>query len=240
MEKLQLWQATGSSAEDESVDEEELQRFRELKDKMVLLDQAEQDLIMQSSGRSRRPLAHKKKRSTKAGALPELSLLDSHHVKRSEERLQVAPRGLDKQQSCLGSTRKHRDSVPKWGTQAKIIQEKKTSQHRLWVLDKQEGAEADLKAAEEGDRGSHWTQSVTKSWAESEQRIHSDAEKRHRNPNGSSAEQMAVAERCGDEIKRMQEQLQHSAGNDENDGSATTGGSWQRFLHNASTTGGES
>lgn len=59
MEKLQLWQATGSSAEDESVDEEELQRFRELKDKMVLLDQAEQDLIMQSSGRSRRPLAHK-------------------------------------------------------------------------------------------------------------------------------------------------------------------------------------
>lgn len=59
MEKLQLWQATGSSAEEESVDEEELQRFRELKDKMVLLDQAEQGLIMQSSGRSRRPLAHK-------------------------------------------------------------------------------------------------------------------------------------------------------------------------------------
>lgn len=61
MEKLQLSQATGSSVEepDESVDEEELQRFRELKHKMILLDKAEQGLIMQSNRRSCRPLAHK-------------------------------------------------------------------------------------------------------------------------------------------------------------------------------------
>lgn len=61
MEKLQLSQATGSSVEepDESVDEEELQRFRELKDKMILLDKAEQGLITQSSRRSCRPLNHK-------------------------------------------------------------------------------------------------------------------------------------------------------------------------------------
>lgn len=60
MEKLQLSQVTGSSAEepDESVDEDELQRFRELKHKMILLDRAEQGLLWQNH-RGRRPLGQK-------------------------------------------------------------------------------------------------------------------------------------------------------------------------------------
>lgn len=60
MEKLQLSQVTGSSAEeqDESVDEDELQRFRELKHKMILLDKAEQGLTSQNS-RSYAPLGPK-------------------------------------------------------------------------------------------------------------------------------------------------------------------------------------
>lgn len=61
MERLQLSQVTASSVEepDESVDEEELQRFKELKHRMILLDKAEQGLIMQSNRRSCPPLAHK-------------------------------------------------------------------------------------------------------------------------------------------------------------------------------------
>lgn len=60
MEKLQLSQVTGSSLEeqDESVDEDELQRFRELKHKMILLDKAEQGLTSQNN-RSVRPHAQK-------------------------------------------------------------------------------------------------------------------------------------------------------------------------------------
>lgn len=43
VEKLQLSELTGSSMEeqDESVDEEDLQRFKELKHKMILLDKTE-------------------------------------------------------------------------------------------------------------------------------------------------------------------------------------------------------
>ena len=45
VEKLQLSELMESSMEeqDESVDEAELQRFRELKDKMILLDKAERE-----------------------------------------------------------------------------------------------------------------------------------------------------------------------------------------------------
>lgn len=49
VEKLQLSELMGSSTEeqDESVDEDELQRFRELKDKMMLLDKAELGSVAQ-------------------------------------------------------------------------------------------------------------------------------------------------------------------------------------------------
>lgn len=49
VEKLQLSELMGSSMEgpDESVDEEELQKFMELKDKMILLDKAELGSITQ-------------------------------------------------------------------------------------------------------------------------------------------------------------------------------------------------
>lgn len=50
VEKLQLSELMGSSMEeqDDSVDEQELQRFRELKNKMILLDNAELDSASQS------------------------------------------------------------------------------------------------------------------------------------------------------------------------------------------------
>lgn len=49
VEKLQLSELMGSSMEgqDESVDEDELQKFKELKDKMILLDKAELNSIVQ-------------------------------------------------------------------------------------------------------------------------------------------------------------------------------------------------
>lgn len=50
VERLQLSELMGSSMEeqDESVDEDELQRFMELKHKMILLDKAELGSIAQS------------------------------------------------------------------------------------------------------------------------------------------------------------------------------------------------
>lgn len=55
VEKLQLSELTASSVEEqeESVDEDELQRFRELKDQMTLLDKAELGSIAQGDKKSR-------------------------------------------------------------------------------------------------------------------------------------------------------------------------------------------
>lgn len=57
VEKLQLSELMGSGLEgpDESVDEEELQKFKELKDKMILLDKAELGSIAQGD---RNPKSH--------------------------------------------------------------------------------------------------------------------------------------------------------------------------------------
>lgn len=59
VERLQLSEVTGSGVEEqeESVDEDELQRFRELKHKMILLDKAELGLAAPSNRRSCLPIA---------------------------------------------------------------------------------------------------------------------------------------------------------------------------------------
>ncbi|KAG7999913.1 Leucine-rich repeat-containing protein 27, partial [Nibea albiflora] len=65
VEKLQLSELMGSSMEeqDDSVDEQELQRFRELKNKMILLDNAELDSAAQSDRNPKSPLLPVIKRS---------------------------------------------------------------------------------------------------------------------------------------------------------------------------------
>lgn len=58
VERLQLSELMGSSVEeqDEAVDEAELQRFRELKHKMILLDKAELGLVALGSRTSLVPV----------------------------------------------------------------------------------------------------------------------------------------------------------------------------------------
>ena len=58
VEKLQLSELLGSSTEeqDEFVDEDELQRFRELRHKMILLDQAELGSVAPSGRTPKSPL----------------------------------------------------------------------------------------------------------------------------------------------------------------------------------------
>ena len=62
VEKLQLSELMGSSTEeqdesvDESVDEDEMKRFRELKQKMILLDKAELGSTAQGDGKQKPPL----------------------------------------------------------------------------------------------------------------------------------------------------------------------------------------
>ncbi|XP_059215908.1 leucine-rich repeat-containing protein 27-like [Centropristis striata] len=225
VEKLQLSELMGSSMEEqeESVDEDELQRFMELKHKMILLDRAELGSITRADRnlKSQLPVIKRKKAATKAGIIPELPLFDTQHWKKPEERKQAEMKELEEKQAILEQRRKSQEALRKWRTQAKITQEKKMSEHKQkkhTEQRKQEEAETDSKSAME-DRDPLQIQThgmsitdceETRSARELERQIRARVEKmqeRRRNPRGSTAEQMAAAEQDVEEMRKLQARL---------------------------------
>ncbi|XP_018534849.1 LOW QUALITY PROTEIN: leucine-rich repeat-containing protein 27 [Lates calcarifer] len=228
VEKLQLTELQESSVEeqDESVDEDELQKFKELKHKMMLLDKAELGSKAQSD-RNLTPrllsLTKRKKAATGAGVIPELPLFDSPHWKRPEERKQAAMKELKEKQAVLEQRRKNQEALRTWRSQAKITQEKKTSEHRQKKSERQrkpEEAEAGLNPGveeESGDTPQRETTTIpiteceeTRSARELERQIRARVEKmqeRRRNPRGTASEQMAAAEQDVEEMRKLQTRL---------------------------------
>nr|XP_046257912.1 leucine-rich repeat-containing protein 27-like [Scatophagus argus] len=221
VEKLQLSELMGSSVEeqDESMDEDELQRFRELKHKMTLLDKAELGSIAQSCIL---PITKREKATTKAGIIPELPLFDTRRSKRPEERRQAAVKELQQEQALLEQRRKNQEALQKWRTQAKITQEKKPSQHKqkeLEIQRRQEEADLGPKPGVEDCCDTPQSQEPGMSITEYEEdrsvcvlerQIRAHIEKmqeRRRNPRGSTTEQMAVAEKDVKEMRKLQARL---------------------------------
>ncbi|KAF3842509.1 hypothetical protein F7725_024460 [Dissostichus mawsoni] len=204
VEKLQLSELMGSSTEeqDESVDEDEMKRFRELKQKMILLDKAELGSTAQGDGNQKPPLlpiVKRKKATTKAASIPELPLFDSQHRKRPEERRPAAMKELNEKQAIVEQRRKSHDALNKWRTEAKTTQKKKMPEQKKHAEQRnQEEAVTDSKpSVEDGTR-------------ELEQQICARVEKmqeRRRNPRGTVSEQMAVAEKDVEEMRKLQAQL---------------------------------
>ncbi|XP_045926500.1 leucine-rich repeat-containing protein 27-like isoform X1 [Micropterus dolomieu] len=254
VEKLQLSELMGSNMEeqDESVDEDELQRFRELKHKMILLDKAELDSVVPGDRNQRACLlriTQRKKATTKAGITPVLTLFDTQHWKRPEERKQAAMKELKEKQAILEQRRKTQEALWKWHTQAKITQEKKMSgyqQKKHGRQIKQEEAETDSKAGVENSSDASQSQmsrmSITecveaRSARELERQIRARVEKmqeRRRNPRGTTTEQMAAAEQDVEEMRKLQTLLlekKRNRGRDlENSFTIFTGDTWQRIL----------
>ncbi|XP_071337376.1 leucine-rich repeat-containing protein 27-like [Trachinotus anak] len=254
VERLQLSELMGSSVEeqDESVDEDELQRFKELKQQMILLDKAELGSIAQGDGNPKshlRPIIKKKKATTKAGIIPELRLFDTQHWKRPEERRQAAMKELKEKQAILEQRRKSQDALRNWRTQAKVTQEKKMSEHKEKKNQRQkksEEAEADSKpdVEESSDTLQRQTSTVpiqeceeTRSARELERQIRARVEKmqdRRRNPRGTASEQMAAAEQDVEEMRKLQTRLlerKRNQGRDlENCFTIFTGDTWPSFL----------
>uniref|UniRef100_A0A3P8S6Z5 Leucine rich repeat containing 27 n=1 Tax=Amphiprion percula TaxID=161767 RepID=A0A3P8S6Z5_AMPPE len=100
VEKLQLSELPGSSMEeqDEAAEEDELQKFMELKHKLTLLDKVTESFCLH--------LFVRKRTTTKAGIIPELALSDTQHWKRPEERRQAAINELKENQVILEHRRK--------------------------------------------------------------------------------------------------------------------------------------
>ncbi|XP_070772645.1 leucine-rich repeat-containing protein 27-like [Enoplosus armatus] len=253
VEKLQLSELMGSSMEeqDESVDEDELQRFRELKHKMILLDKAELGSIAQVDRNHKScllPVTQRKKATTKAGVIPELALFDSRHWKRPEERRQAAMKELKEKQAVLEQRRKSQEALQKWRTQAKTAQEKKMSEHKLKKHErqrKQEVCETDSKPGVEDSCDTPQSQTrmaiteceEARSARELERQIRARVEKmqeRRRHPRGTSTEQMAAAEQDVEEMRKLQARLLERKRNRGRDlqkcFTVFTGDTWQSFL----------
>ncbi|XP_040905936.1 leucine-rich repeat-containing protein 27-like isoform X2 [Toxotes jaculatrix] len=253
VEKLQLSELMGSSMEeqDEAVDEDELQRFKELKHRMNLLEKAELHSIAQGDKTPKScllPITKRKKAATKAGIIPELPLYDSQHWKKPEERKQAAMKELKEKQAILEQGRKSQEAFQSWRTQAKITQKKKMSEHKQRKNErqkKQEEAEADLKPIVEDSSDTPQRQTSmpiteceeTRSARDLERQIRARVEKmqeRRRNPRGTTSEQMAVAEQDVEEMRKLQMRLlerKRNRGRDlDNCFTIFTADTWPSFL----------
>ncbi|XP_034753481.1 leucine-rich repeat-containing protein 27-like isoform X2 [Etheostoma cragini] len=251
VEKLQLSELTGSSMEEQDDSVDELRKFMELKQKMILLDKAELGSTPHGdrSPKSRLlPLIQKKKATTKAG-IPQLPLFDTQPWKRPEDRKQAAMKELKEKQAVLEQRKKSQDTLRRWRTQAKTTQEKKMSEHQQRKHAKQksqEEAETNSKAGVEdgGDTLKDQTPHMsitdcegTRSARELERQIRARVEKmqeRRRNPKGTSTEQLAVAEQDVEEMRKLQARLLERKRNRrselENTFSIFTGDTWPSFI----------
>ncbi|XP_041804123.1 leucine-rich repeat-containing protein 27-like [Chelmon rostratus] len=238
VEKLQLSELMGSSMEehDESVDEDELQRFRELKDKMILLDEAELGSVAQCNRNMKSrllPISTRKKATTKGGIIPEPSPFDTQHWKRPEERRKPAMKELKEKQALVEQRRKSQKAPQKWRTQAKITQGKKISEHKHKeheIQRKGEEAETDSKPSMQDSSGSPRSQMPSMSVTECEEARSARALEQQ----GTTTEQMAAAERDVEEMRKLQARLperkRNLGRNPENCFTVFTGDTFQSFL----------
>ncbi|XP_015249196.1 PREDICTED: leucine-rich repeat-containing protein 27 isoform X1 [Cyprinodon variegatus] len=203
-EQLQLLELTESSAEDqdESADEAGLQRFRELKDKLNALEEAEMASIANSERQSQLLPADKRKgSSTEVGIFPELYQCGSQY-RRSEQRGEAAQRELRKKQAPLVKEKK--DAHEKCCKQAKIrgrqrkVQETYSKRHLEGSTGPSQEQVFRLTAEVQQDR-SAW---------KPEQKIFTPVKRmpeKRMNPRSTMTQQRAVTEEDVEEIRKLQQ-----------------------------------
>ncbi|XP_014009643.2 leucine-rich repeat-containing protein 27 isoform X4 [Salmo salar] len=144
VEKLQLTELVKSSLDlcEEVVDEDELQRFRELRQKMSQMDRAEFGYALPISRLPRAaegdrghktyplPVIKRKKEITRGNIFPELPPFDMQYWKRSEERRLAAMKELKEKQAILEQRRKDQELLKEWRTHARVMQERKILEHK--------------------------------------------------------------------------------------------------------------
>ncbi|KAK5605203.1 hypothetical protein CRENBAI_021371 [Crenichthys baileyi] len=253
-EQLQLSELTESSVEeqDESADEDGLQKFRELKDELTLLEKAEMASIGHSDQKSRLlPVAKRKGSSTKIGIIPELHLLGSQYCRRSEEREEAARRELRKKHTLLEKERKgHCSSIRV--TVSAVGENQLDARMGFNAVSQLESMrifehlqmEADSKCLLEGSRGPSQEQVFGLTAAREEDRSTRELERhvrthvkrmqeRHRNPRGTLTQQRTVTEEDLKEFRKLQARLlerKNVGRHSENPFTIYTDDTWPSFL----------
>ncbi|XP_029962391.1 leucine-rich repeat-containing protein 27-like [Salarias fasciatus] len=204
LEKLQLSEL---DEQEDSVDEDDLQRFRELKERLTLLDRSELASVAQGRNRSNsqtlptnRNLFVRKKTTTEAGVIPKLPLFDTESGERPEERR----RAEKEKQAVLEQRRKSREALQKWRTKAKLAQERRAFELKKKKLErqrKQEEEEASKSGLERGDCAPSVEENRSASELQRQIRTHVEKmQERRSNPKGPGTEQVAAAE---DDVRQM-------------------------------------
>ncbi|TNN64599.1 Leucine-rich repeat-containing protein 27 [Liparis tanakae] len=227
VEKLQLSELMGSGAE-ESVDEDELRRFRDLRHRMILLDEAELSPVPKPR---LLPAVKRKKAATRAAP----QLVETRP--RIEERRQAAAKELTERRAVVEQRRKSQEALRKWRSQAKVTQEKKTPRRKKHAEQRhQEEAEADSKPGV-GQALCIPGGEDTRSSRELERRIRAhvdDIQERRRNPRGTSGEQMTAAETDVEQMRQLQARLLERKRNRRGDGGKSftvfTGDTWSSLI----------
>ncbi|XP_034407945.1 leucine-rich repeat-containing protein 27-like isoform X1 [Cyclopterus lumpus] len=239
VEKLQLSELMGSSVE-QSVDKDELRRFRDLRHKLILLDKVELGPLPRADKDSKSrllPAIKRKNATTKPSMIPQLPLFDTRHWKRLEVRRPAAMNDLTEKQAILGERRKSQEALRKWRTQAKITHEKKTHGRKKHAEQRnQEEAETDTTPGV-GQALSIPECEENRSARELERRIRErvdEMQERRRNPRGTTTEQMAAAEIDMEEMRQLQARLlerkRNRGGDGENRFTIFTGDTWPSFI----------
>ncbi|XP_037829304.1 uncharacterized protein LOC108228283 isoform X4 [Kryptolebias marmoratus] len=235
VEKLQLSQLMGS--EDESEDRDGLQRFRELRDKLVPLDRAELDPTAQEAKGPKpqlRSVTKRKKTSAKAG-----KGADCEDWKAAEGRLHATKKELRDKRTLVEQWRKSQKSLPKERAHPRTTPVKKTSEHKKKRQERQRPAEEDLGESRTDSRTDPQVQvfgftagsEEDRSARELQRHIRTCVERiqeRRRNPRGSVSEQTEAAEEEDvEEVRKSQARLlgRHL----ENCFTIFTADSWSRF-----------
>nr|XP_015830275.2 leucine-rich repeat-containing protein 27 isoform X1 [Nothobranchius furzeri] len=208
MEKLQLSDLMESGVEEETEPEDKdgLQRFRELKDQLILLDQADLKLTVNGSKCLRSELLSSSRvKKSKAGVLPRLQL---SHLKRSEEKRTSAMNEMRQNQTLLEQRRKL-EALEKWHTEAREAQMKKKSlcKQRRWetgILE--ESLEDRSMKSQMLDLGSNEDRSARKLERDIRACVES-IQKKSRNPCSTTSEQMAAEAQDVEMIRKLQGQL---------------------------------
>ncbi|XP_041646167.1 leucine-rich repeat-containing protein 27-like isoform X2 [Cheilinus undulatus] len=211
VEKLQLSRLTGSSVEEqeESADEDELQRFRELKHKMMMLDRAELEdkkthppPVIKKEVKI--PELKKKKAPGKAGIIPEQLLFDTQHRKTPEERRQAAMKELKEKQAIMEQRRKSQEVLRARLSQTKHDKPKKQGKPRNQEEDRAvpPQSQAPPRTTKELDesRSAQRLQRQIRACVET-------LEERRRNPTDTSSKQMAAERQDIKEMRMLQTQL---------------------------------
>ncbi|KAL0964292.1 hypothetical protein UPYG_G00321880 [Umbra pygmaea] len=159
VEKLHLADLVKSSMDlcEDVVDEDELQRFRELREKMIQLDRADFDFALPVSrlpttsesirGHKTNTLpAIKRKEITSGNLFPKLPPFDIPRWKRSEEGRLAPLKELKEKQAILEERRKNQELLKEWRGHAKVMQERNILEHKQDRLERPLKVEITMKA----------------------------------------------------------------------------------------------